>query len=169
MTDLLELLKDAPKDAVFYCDLIGPCYITEIEDDEYDFVISSLDKNWSTSLTRYGTYFSFEDCPEANCILWPSKNCRSWENFKASWEDGHKKFKPMEPVLVPYYCSAKDKELKKWILGIYSHWDSDSKMHRLILGGYYDFEVLPYEGNEDKLGKAINTWIENLNDTTNNK
>lgn len=57
-----------------------------------------------------------------------------------------------EKVLVPYY----DCNNNKWRLTFYSHYDKSSKHHITTCGiPWLDNEILPYKGNEDKLGKLV--------------
>lgn len=68
-----------------------------------------------------------------------------------------KVFKPGQLVLTQYYAKD-DIEHMKWKLQIYSHYDEDMKCHLLATDshGYSDdTAVIPYDGNEDKLGKLV--------------
>lgn len=65
-------------------------------------------------------------------------------------------FKPGQLVLTQYYHL--DVEHMKWKLQIYSHYDEDLKCHLMATDnhGYSDEStVIPYKGNEDKLGKEV--------------
>ena len=63
----------------------------------------------------------------------------------------HKEFKPFEKVLWVDHIQT-----KAWTAGFYSHYDELIKRHVLI-SGYIkrDYDILPYEGNEDKLGQIV--------------
>lgn len=67
-----------------------------------------------------------------------------------------KTFKPGQLVLTQYW-HGDDKEHMKWKLQIYSHYDNELKNHLMAtdLHGYSDDTVIPYKGNEGKLGKEV--------------
>lgn len=88
------------------------------------------------------------DCPipfkNGECVLWPSKENQSWSDFKT-----HKHFEPFQKVLVA--CTDNN---ARWRATLYSRYDDNLKVHIPITGGLYTDEyIIPYEGNEDKLGK----------------
>lgn len=68
-----------------------------------------------------------------------------------------KTFKPGELVLTQYYANG-NKDHKKWKLQIYSHYDEELKCHLLVsdtMGYGDDSVIIPYKGNEDKLGTLV--------------
>lgn len=65
-------------------------------------------------------------------------------------ETKHKNFKPYDRVLVKF-----EKE-GAWVVSIYSHWDEDLDVHNTLSGIINDDDILPFEGNEDLLGKVGN-------------
>lgn len=59
-----------------------------------------------------------------------------------------------QKVLVPCYFGHLQKHI--WCADLYSHFDEKASTHCTVgNGGFPDDEILPYEGNEDKLGKPI--------------
>lgn len=76
---------------------------------------------------------------------------RDWSTFKAPW--GHKHFKPGQKVLVLYYSGT----MHRWRLTFYSHYDDGTKQHITTDNMFLlDENIIPYDGNEDKLGKPVN-------------
>lgn len=68
----------------------------------------------------------------------------------------HKKFQPFQKVLISYDSGF---GLPIWKLDFFSHMEKSDKTDLYVcLSGicvFYDNKILPYEGNEDKLGKVI--------------
>lgn len=68
-----------------------------------------------------------------------------------AWRNSHyQHFKPGELVLIRYL--SKISKRWKWRLSIYSHYDSETGMHAVGMISVPDEFVIPYKGNEDKLG-----------------
>ena len=84
-------------------------------------------------------------------MLFPSKENRDWATFQAPKQ--HKHFEPFQRVL----CKVGDyHDGEVWTADIYSHYDEGDELHYSISGyGANDDEIIPYEGNEDKLGKTV--------------
>lgn len=83
MINLATLLKDCPKGTTFWCDGFGM-----VELDGVSLKRKHPIKIWATN--RYGFKTTFCLCPDGSrseyfpghCVLWPSKNCRTWEGWK---------------------------------------------------------------------------------------
>lgn len=140
--DLLQILKYAPTGIDLYSSIFGVVTFAQVSE-------GLIELYYKGNIIKYyadGRYH--KDVGE--CTLFPSKDCRDWENFKAPWK--HKHFKPYQKVLVatlsiiggPWYYNA----------DFYSHWDEDSKRH-FTVGGLKleDFEILDYESHKELLGK----------------
>lgn len=81
--NILEIIKKAPKDHVYYCTVFGYCNCSESDDDEYPIkcdILSDADKGTMSLLTKDGKFF--EDTPDAECVLFPSRDNRDWEAFE---------------------------------------------------------------------------------------
>ena len=80
--DLTKILENCPEGWEFWSDNFGKVKFKYI------------DKSWDSPIfvkrtDGYITYYTKEgwcniDCP-ANCLLWPSKDCRDWSKFNAPW------------------------------------------------------------------------------------
>ena len=76
--NIVEIIKKAPKDHVYWCTLCGECKV-EIDNCEVTkFPILVLPINYW--LTKDG--HSHHEYPDAECILFPSRDNRDWEAFE---------------------------------------------------------------------------------------
>ena len=102
--NLYELLKDCPSGTIFWCDVVGEVIFKEIkvDNDTLQTTIVLIDRNNKTvHLEEWGNLNSqFPEC----CVLWPSKNIRSWNGWKLSQNSSSKfnpiNLKPFDKVLV---------------------------------------------------------------------
>lgn len=154
--NLVDILKDVPNGTKLWSPICGECEFTEILPiGIYQIQVKHIEGN-IYNFTAQGKY---SDNSEAECLLFPSKENRDWSAFKTLWR--HKHFEPFQKVLVPYSISINDKtfnktEKCKWRLSFYSHYDEDKKKHVIIDGWFIeDSKIIPYDGNEDKLGKPV--------------
>ena len=86
MKNILEVIKKAPKDHVYYCTVLGECRC-RLEEDNLHFPIKcfpvdSEDYSVGVSLTSDGRYYAFEEYSGAERILFPSRDNRDWEAFE---------------------------------------------------------------------------------------
>ena len=110
--NLCELLKDCPSGTIFWCDVVGKVKFKEIkvDNDTLQTTIVLIDRNnKKVRLKKQGNLNSqFPEC----CVLWPSKNVRTWNEWKLSWKSPSSKFnpinlKPFDKVLVRDAIDAK--------------------------------------------------------------
>lgn len=146
--NIAELLKDAPKGTKLYSPLFGDCELDYYVDNCTDkIVVKSEGKPYIYGI--YGQLLVDNYRFSEECLLFPSKDCRTWGNFKASWK--HKHFEPFQKVLV--VCEG------RWGAALYSHLEDDDckACHYTtdLFNAYTDDNILPYSGNEDKLGKEV--------------
>ncbi|MDY5184276.1 MAG: hypothetical protein SPK35_11355, partial [Prevotella sp.] len=90
--NLCEILKDCPEGTEFWSDNYGEVkfkYIDKNFDDSPIFVKRA--DGYTAAYTKEG--WCNINCP-ANCLLWPSKDCRDWSKFTAPWYKSWK-FDPM--------------------------------------------------------------------------
>lgn len=154
--NIAEILEDAPRGTKLWSPLCGECSLCGVDmlSDVPICVEVKGDENNPDCVLFFaanGKYFS--RFASAECLLLPSENNRDWETFKAPWK--HKHFEPFQKVLVAADCD--DGIAKKtWSADLYGHYDSEKKIHYCV--GYSEFtddEIIPYEGNEEKLGEQI--------------
>lgn len=149
-TNIAELLKDAPTGIKLYSKTFG--YVTFLHVEEwsaYELYGITCKKANGYTHTFYKDGRLSSAYEDGECVLFPSKECQTWENFEASWS--HKHFEPFSKILVYVACPT-----PRWKAEIYSHYDNNEEKHIGVSGFMYeDNEVISYEGNEDKLGKEV--------------
>lgn len=151
--NLLEILKDAPKGTKLWSPICGECTLVEVLNGENLHPIICMTKTESgdtchESFSADGKFFC--DYKNGECVLFPSGN-RDWSTFQVP--NTHKHFEPFQKVL----CAVDhDYGYKVWAADFYSHYDEYTFEHYIVSGFVkVDDEIIPYEGNEDKLGKAV--------------
>lgn len=143
--NIAELLKDAPQGTTLWSPLFGECTLGSVGDS---ITVFPTERVGGCEFTPYGQYF---DVPGAECLLFPSRDRRTWEGFRAPWP--HKSFAPFQRVLVAYrrqYLSGDG----SWTAALYSHY-SNGRHVTTDHAGWKDEDIIPYLGNEDKLGKEV--------------
>lgn len=78
MKNILEVIKKAPKDHVYWCTLFGECKV-EIDDTDNTYPITIRIKNDLYFITADGRYHQKYD---GECVLFPSRDNRDWEAFE---------------------------------------------------------------------------------------
>ena len=151
--DLTKILKDAPKGTKLWSPICGDCVLDKIDttDTTINYAIHCLVVNDHSPVhfAANGKYTLYFD--DGECVLFPSKENRDWSTFKAP--NTHKHFEPFQKVL-----RALDHEFGYvvWFADFYSHYDDSTREHYLVSGYVVDDEeLIPYEGNEHKLGKLV--------------
>lgn len=151
--NIVEILKDAPKGTKLWSPICGECILVLIDEKEtFPIRCKAIDfvNNYSTIyFTSKGKYtITFNG---GECTLFPSKENHDWSTFKVP--EQHKHFEPFQKVL-----RIDDNNLgcKVWASDFYSHYDETSGIHFLTSGFLKnDDDIIPYESNEDKLGKTV--------------
>lgn len=80
--DLTKILKDCPEGTVFWSDNYGEVQFYSIK-ESFDKPI--LTKRADESIASYTKEGWCSVAFPANCLLWPSKDCRDWSKFAAPW------------------------------------------------------------------------------------
>ena len=154
MLDLVSILKDVPEGTKLWSPVCGECELDEINYDTANIakpritVLYRVPGTIRTKALFFDNYGVIYNCPNGECLLFPSKENRDWLTLRPS--KSHKEFKKFQKVLV------KDWRDKKWWAGFYSHYDVSQNKHCLVGFSMVDDEdIIPYDGNEDKIGEAI--------------
>lgn len=119
--DLTKILKDCPEGTEFWSDNFGVVKFVRIG-TEWDTPIEVKLSNGQV------TYYTSEgQCDKsflANCLLWPSKSCRDWSKFTASWQ---KKLK-FDPKTLNEFDKVLVRDVvdEKWHCDFFSHLDGES-------------------------------------------
>lgn len=144
--NILEIIRKAPEDHVYYCTLVGE--VTVEIDDTSSYPIKCINLSRfsisEVSCTREGHYYKDGD---GECILFPSKDQRDWKVFEESLDEINQ-FKPFDKVL----CRDFSNEVwKPDFFFRYMKSNSTYKYHCVFSNW---LQCIPYEGNEDKVGKV---------------
>lgn len=81
--DLVEILKDCPKGTKLYSPLCGEVVLNSVN-NSVNYPIEVNHNNSKLTFTRYGRLY--DDLPDGECVLFPSKYQRDWSKFKAPVE-----------------------------------------------------------------------------------
>lgn len=148
--NILKIIKKAPKDHRYYCTILGNVEI-EIDSNNLEYPLCAYTSRGRISFNKEGHYFNDDDFGE--CVLFPSRDLRDWKEFelllnKNKEEEHEYSFKPFDKVLV------RDALTAKWRCNIYSHYnDKDKDFPYICVFNNFKY-CIPYEGNEDKVGKV---------------
>ena len=128
MTDIAKLLKDCPAGTKLYSPLFGEVEFAEVMDTGY-MPIRVMKRGYGIRFDKYGRYMGNE-YPDAECLLFPSKDCRTWEGRETPVEP---KFKVGDKVLddmmiVTVREVVYDKNYKEYKYGIGSYWVFESAL-----------------------------------------
>lgn len=146
--NLLEILKGIPDGTKLWSPVCGECEVESIIHCDAYPIRATHGKGNGTLFYRFTSQGKLCNNSEAECVLFPSKDNRDWSTFKVPQK--HKHFEPGQKVLIPYY----EGNNHKWRLTFYSHYDENAKLHIMVdYTSLPDERVIPYKGNEDKLGK----------------
>jgi len=96
MINIAKLLKDAPKGMKLYSPLFGEVKFKYINGSQFGIIVEDS-AECSRSFDKYGRYFTIYN--NAECLLFPSKECRTWENFELPVKS---KFKVGDWVVTDY-------------------------------------------------------------------
>ena len=148
--NLVEILKDAPKGTKLWSPICGECELVEV-DENLTFPIKCRPLDCDGCCWKFRSDGSFAIYKDAECLLFPSKENRDWSTFQVA--NQHKHFEPFQKVLCAF---DHDYGYKVWAAGFYSHYDESTRKHYLASSFVVDDEeLIPYEGNEHKLGKLV--------------
>lgn len=83
MINIAKLLKDAPEGMKLYSPLFGEVKFKYINGSKFGIVVEDSEECYR-SFDKYGRYFTIYN--NAECLLFPSKDCRTWEGWKLPLE-----------------------------------------------------------------------------------
>lgn len=151
--NLVEILKHAPKGTKLWSPICGDCYFEGFREGSCTPIACRTKiVNGDSIIIRFTRDGMRNNIfADGGCVLFPSKENHDWATFNVP--KPHKYFEPFQKVL-----RALDHEFgyEVWFADFYSHYDDSTREHYLI-SGYVadDEELIPYEGNEHKLGKLV--------------
>lgn len=156
--DLSEILKDAPRGIMLWSPLFGDLeFIGFSRNLDYPIwcrskgVSGKSDVMFSTKgVYIFGDRGRFNDFVDSECMLFPSKEDQDWSTFNRF--SYHQRFESFQKVLC---VGNKRPGVKIWTPDFYAYYDKDMCGHHLVSGLVVsDAEVIPYDGNEHKVGKV---------------
>ena len=128
--NLCEILKDCPEGTVFWSDNYGKVKFIKIDPRFEEPILTRRIDGYTASYTKEGWH---SICFPANCLLWPSRDCRDWAKFtvprlkKERFDP--KTLKPFDSVLV--YG-----EYEGWFCTIFSHIGEGEYPYNTASGNY---------------------------------
>ena len=137
--DIAEILKDCPKGTKLYSPIYGELELVEVKDEQNFSIYCITKKRELDAFTRDGRIYS--DYPDAECVLFPSKDQRDWSKFGATDQKPKTELKPFDKVLV------RNCDIEKWKCNMFSHIDG----YYVCFSSYWH-QCIPYKGNEHLLG-----------------
>ena len=141
--NLIEVLKSVSRGAKLWSPYCGECSFDGIRYDN-ELCIRCVHGNEVLNFFSDGRLSK-----DGECMLFPSKDNRNWSTFKVLTKS-HKQFKPFQKVLVKDWADSKT---RRWVPVNYGYYDASKNMHFLSNFTFVeDCGIIPYEGNENKLG-----------------
>ena len=139
--NLCEILKNCPEGTELWSDNYGTVKFVNVS-TEWDTPIRvELINGFIARYTEEG--WCDKRFP-ANCLLWPSRDCRDWSKFTAPWLKKErfdpKTLKAFDRVLV------KDSESLTWKINLFSHINNKAEYPYCCLLSFYKY-CIPY--NDD--------------------
>lgn len=130
--DLTKILKNCPKDWVFYSIIYGNVYFHEIDEHAVYPIICATSSGTLCSTTAEGKHYQEYD---GECTFFPSRYQRDWSKFTASWQNENKfdpnTLKPYDRVLVRDYVT------EKWWCALFSHIEKNDPYAYKCVGTSY--------------------------------
>ena len=116
--DLTKILEGCPIDFKLYSPMCGIVLFRRIDEDAYAaYPIKGEGPNGNlVSFTQEGR--CFENCPGAECLLFPSKDQRDWSKFTAPWLK-KERFDPK--TLKSFDRVITRNEYDEWTCALFSH------------------------------------------------
>lgn len=91
--NIVEIIKKAPKDHVYWCTLIGECKVRIATLTTNYPIIAIANSGCEYEISKSGRYFYVY--PDAECILFPSRNNRDWAAFERELDGKPEEKKPL--------------------------------------------------------------------------
>ena len=164
--DLTKILENCPEGTIFWSDNYGEvqfkCIVKSYNYPiNYPILVKRADGH-NIYYTKDGWY---DILFPANCLLWPSKDCRDWSKFTAPWYKKEKfdpkTLKPFDRVLVRDSCAY------SWRCTLYSHTKENENTFKYVAGDISYEYCIPYNddtqhlvGTRDEAPEFYRYWEE---------
>ena len=143
--NIAKILKKCPKGTKLYCTVLGEVVLDEVCERYSDVcIIVRKPKGGVFNFDKEGKYFNY---PDAECVLFPSRDQRDWNKFGVTEQETKHQFKPFDRVLV------RDRNDREWGCDFFSHIAEDNRY--ICIYSWWK-QCIPYEGNEHLLGTTNN-------------
>ena len=140
--NLCEILKDCPKGTEFWSDNYGEVKFIEINPSFEEPILTRRTDGYTASYTKEGWH---SICFPANCLLWPSRDCRDWAKFTAPWLKKErfdpKTLKAFDRIIVRNECDD-------WTCTLFSHINNEPNT-RFICATRESFYIYCIPYNDD--------------------
>ena len=157
--NLCEILKNCPEGTELWSDNYGLVKFVNVS-TEWDTPIRV--KLTNGFIARYTEEGWCDKRFPANCLLWPSRDCRDWSKFTAPWLKKErfdpKTLKAFDRVLV------KDSESLTWKINMFSHINNKAEYPYCCLLSFYKY-CIPYNdetkhlvGTRDEAPEFYKYW-----------
>ena len=147
--NLCEILKNCPEGTELWSDNYGTVKFVNVS-TEWDTPIRV--KLTNRFIARYTEEGWCDKRFPANCLLWPSRDCRDWSKFTAPWLKKErfdpKTLKPFDKVLV------RDSNEIKWKIDFFSHYQESNYFPYRCIGNSYKY-CIPYNDDTKHLVGTI--------------
>ena len=91
--NIVEIIKKAPEDHVYWCTLIGECKVRIATLTTSYPIIAIANSGCEYEITKSGRYFYAY--PYAECVLFPSRDNRDWAAFERELDGKPEEKKPL--------------------------------------------------------------------------
>lgn len=149
--NIAEILRKCPRGTKLYSPVFGEVELAKVDYDE-DYPITCITENGVYKIfTSDGMLYC--NYPNAECMLFPSREQRDWSKFVVSVQvtdqETKPQFKPFDKVFV------RDSDSEMWNLAFFAVLKENSEYKFGIIdidGPAFYSQCIPYEGNENLLG-----------------
>ena len=160
---LTKILEGCPIDFKLYSPMCGIVLFRRIDEDAYAaYPIKGEGPNGNlVSFTQEGR--CFENCPGAECLLFPSKDQRDWSKFTAPWLK-KERFDPK--TLKPFDRVISRSKYDEWTCTLFSHIDNKPNTRFIYVTCELVYEYcIPYKdetkhlvGTKDEAPEYYRYW-----------
>ena len=140
--NIAKILKKCPKGTKLYSPVYGELELDYVN-DVLEYPIRCIASDGADPLFASDGRIDC-DYPDAECVLFPSRDQRDWNKFEIPNQSKPKhQFKPFEMVLV------RDENDRNWTCNFFSYINDYGEY--ICIDSYWK-QCIPYEGNEHLLG-----------------
>lgn len=134
--NLYGILKNVPKGTKLYSPLFGEVEFCGFS-NEFEYIMTSDRNGGKQDFYMNGTYYRGDAYPDAECMLFPSKDQRDWSKFEIPAQKVKVTLHPFDKVLV------RGKTGGIWECSLFSHLVVDCNFNYATITGYVDY-CIPY-------------------------